>query len=290
MNERIRGMSLVAGAALVWSTGGLLARLIESHDSWTTIFWRSTSATAFLITFIAATEGKGTIRVVRAMGWPGLIVGVCFACASISLVVALSLTSVAKTLVIMSATPLVAALFGRVFLGETIGATTWATIGAVIAGILIMVSGAASGGSLLGDVFAGLIAISYAGAIVTSRRHPHIGMMPAALLGAVIATAIAFLFAAPLSVSAHDLPIMFVFGAGQLGVGMALFVTGVRLIPAAHSALLGMLEPIFGPLWVWLALGERTTATVIVGGVIVIASVAAKTLLDVRPRPEFPTP
>ena len=288
MNDRLRGMMLVAGAAVAWSTGGLLARSIESADSWTTIFWRSASAFAFLLAFITITEGRAVPRLFRQMGWPGLLVGLCFACASISLVVALSLTSVAKTLVIMSSTPLIAAIFGRVFLAEPIAPATYATIAAVMVGIAVMVSGAETDGSALGDFFAFLIAVAYAGAIVTSRRYPHIGMMPAACSGAGLAMAISFLFAAPLTVTLHDLPILFLFGAGQLGLGLALFVTGVRLIPAAHSALIAMLEPILGPVWVWLALGEKPAATVLVGGAIVIASVAAKTFLDVRQRPELP--
>jgi drug/metabolite transporter (DMT)-like permease len=145
-----------------------------------------------------------------------------------------------------------------------------------------MVSGTESQGSLLGDFFALVMAVSYAGAIVTSRRYPEIGMMPAACLGAACAMLVSLPFAAPLAVSSHDLPIMLLFGAGQLGGAMALFVTGVRLIPAATSALLAMIEPILGPVWVWLALGEKPAPTVLVGGAIVILSVAAKTILDGR--------
>lgn len=276
-------MALVGAAAIVWSTGGLLARLVEDSDRWTTIFWRSASAFAFLIAFMAITNRGDTARQFRRMGLPGLMVALCFTCASISLVIALSYTSVAQTLIIMSATPLIAALFGRVFLGELIQPATWSAIGAVMVGIAIMVSGnTEQSGSLLGGLFAALIAVSYAGAIVISRRHSEIHMLPASALGVGIAFLVALPFATPLSVTAHDLPVILLFGAGQLGVGLALFVTGVRFIPASHSALLAMLEPILGPVWVWLALGERPAATVIAGGTIVIVSVAAKTLLDLR--------
>lgn len=288
MNDRVRGTMLVAGAAVIWSTGGLLARLIETQDTWTTIFWRSASAFAALLVFLAFVEGRSTLHRFIQMGWPGLIVGLCFAGASISFVIALSLTSVAKTLVIMSATPLIAALLGRVFLGETIGRTTYATIAAVMIGTAVMVSGGETDGSLAGDLFAALIALSLAGAIVTTRSNPHIRMLPGACLGAGIAALVSFPLAEPLAASAHDLPIMIFFGAVQLSAGMVLFVAGVRLIPAAHSALLGMIEPIFGPLWVWIAVGEEPATTVLIGGAIVVLSVAAKTLLDARPRPDVP--
>ncbi len=282
MDERLRGAAFVAAAAVFWSTGGVLVRLLETQNSWTTIFWRSISAFAFLFVLVAVSNRGATGRLFRAMGVPGLVVGLCFAGASISMVIALSFTSVARVLIVLSITPLIAALFGRVFLKEAITPMTYAAIAAVILGMAIMVSGSDTGGSLLGDFFAFTMAVSYAGAIVTSRRYPRIGMMPAACLGAACATLLSLPFADPFSVTAHDLPIMLLFGAGQLGGAMALFVTGVRLIPAALSALLAMIEPILGPVWVWLALGEEPSATVLIGGAIVIASVAAKTVIDAR--------
>jgi drug/metabolite transporter (DMT)-like permease len=279
-------MALVGGAAIVWSTGGLLARLVEDTDKWTTIFWRSGSAFAFLFLFILVTYRRGTPRLFREMGLPGLAVAACFTAASIGLVVALSYTSVAQTLIIMSSTPLLAALFGRVFLGETIRPATWGAIAAVMAGIALMVSGSVESSSFIGDLFAAMIAVAYAGAIVISRRYHHIQMLPASCLGVLIAMILALPLAVPLSVTAHDLPVIFVFGAGQLGVGLALFVTGVRLIPASHSAILAMLEPILGPIWVWLALAERPAPTVMIGGAIVLASILAKTLVDLREQQE----
>ena len=101
-----------------------------------------------------------------------------FACASISLVVALSLTSVAKTLLIMSAAPAFAAVLGRVFLAEPVRPATWATIAAVAVGVAIMVSDAEADGALLGNLFALAIAVSYAGAIVTKAQDHHIVFSP----------------------------------------------------------------------------------------------------------------
>lgn len=289
MDQRIRGMTLVAGAALAWSTGGLLARLVHDTDIWPTIFWRSVSAFVFLLAFVAVTERRDFPRRFREMGIPGVAVGACFAASSILLVVALSYTSVAQTLVIMSATPLIAAIFGRVFFGEAVGITTALTIGAVMLGIGIMAGGSDTGQDLLiGGVFAGLMAASYAGAIVISRRYNTIGMAPAACLGAAMAAGVALFAASPLDVAPADLPVIALFGAGQLGLGMTLFVKGVRLIPATHAALIAMLETVLGPIWVWLALSETPPATVLIGGAIVLLSVGAKTLTDVRTRADIP--
>jgi drug/metabolite transporter (DMT)-like permease len=286
MSAQARGLALVAAAALVWSTGGLIVRSLESADNWTTIFWRSVSACLFLALFLLVRDGRQALGLFRRMGLPGLMVGAGFACASICFVVALSLTSVAETLMIMSSAPLMAALLGWVVIGETIRPLTWATIAAVMVGIALMVSDSEGGGSLLGDAFALLSTFGYSVAVVTTRRHPQIRMTPAVLTGAAIAALVALPLATPFAVTVHDAPLLLLFGAGQLGVGMALFVTGARLIPAAHTALTGMLETILGPLWVWLALAERPGAMVLVGGAIVIVSVLANTLLSLGARPE----
>jgi len=278
------GLLLVAAAAVIWSTGGLIVRLIGDVDDWTVIFWRSATACLFLLAFMALRDGRGMPALFRAMGLPGLLVGACFASASISLVVALSLTSVAKTLLIMSAAPLIAALLGRVFLGEPVRPATWATIAAVAGGIAIMVSDAEGGGAFLGNLVALLIAFSIAGAIVVTRRHHEVRMTPAACTGTAIATVLSAPMAAPMAVPVADMPLLVAFGAGQLGLGLALFVSGARLVPAAATALIGTLEPILGPVWVWAFLGERPTGSALVGGGIVLASVMANTLIDLRRR------
>ena len=60
-----------------------------------------------------------------------------------------------------------------------------------------------------------------------------------------------------------------------MGLGFALFSFGAPLIPVVEAALLSMLEPILGPFWVWLALGERPSQGAILGGLIVLAALAA---------------
>ena len=53
--RRWRGVALVAGAAAVWSIAGIITRLTAT-DVWTTLFWRSTFAAAFLCCYIALKE------------------------------------------------------------------------------------------------------------------------------------------------------------------------------------------------------------------------------------------
>ena len=71
-----------------------------------------------------------------------------------------------------------------------------------------------------------------------TRRFSHVRMTPATCLGTVIAGAVAATQAGSLAVSGHDMAWLFAFGALNLGLGLACFAMGARLIPAAFAALL----------------------------------------------------
>ena len=283
-----RGLLLVALAAVLWSTGGLIVRSLESADVWTTVLWRSVFAAGFLIVFIAARDRGRAIQMFRTMGTPGLIVAVCFATASISFVVALNLTSVANTLIILSTSPLLAALLGRVVLGERVRGRSWLAMAAAVVGVAIMVSDSVGQGSLVGDMVAFVIAVCLAVATVTIRRHRNVRMTPATCLGAALAAVIAAPWAQPLAVTGGDFSLLVVFGAFQFGAGLALFSTGARLAPAAEVALISVLEPILGPIWVWVFLNDHPGTAALIGGGIVLAALAAHTLLDKRKARPIP--
>lgn len=265
------GILLVTGSALAWSFGGAIDRFIDTPETWTVVFWRSVWAALFLITFLLVRDGRKAPDAFRSMGWPGLVVALCFMTASISFVLAISYTTVANVILINAAVPLVAALISRVFLGEAISGTTWAAIAAVIAGVAIMV-GDQSGGesSLIGNILALVITFVFAIATVVTRRHSNVRMTPAVITATTLAALVAATQAPGFEVSSRDMAWLFAFGALNLGLGMALFVTGARLIPAALAALLGTLETVLGPVWVWLIHDETATVSTIIGGAIVV--------------------
>ncbi|UVK38688.1 DMT family transporter [Mesorhizobium sp. AR10] len=271
--ERI-GFLLIILSALMWSFGGTIARFIDTGDSWAVVFWRSVWAAAFLLCFMAWRDGwRGTLRLFRDMGLPGLAVAVCFATASTSFVVALAYTTVANILLMQAGVPLLAALLAWVLFRERVTVATWVAIAAVIAGVAIMVSESLDGAvSPIGDGLALLIAVMFSIATVITRRFAHVRMTPATCLGTMLAAAFAASQTAQFAVSGHDMAFLFAFGVINLGLGLAFFATGARLVPAAIAALLGTFEPILGPIWVWLVHSEVPSMRTIIGGAVVVAA------------------
>lgn len=212
----------------------------------------------------------------RYMGLPGLAVALCFATASTSFIVALKYTTVANILLIQAGVPLIAALMAWIVFREKVSLPTWIAIAVVILGVGVMVSESFTGQvSPIGDSLALLIAFCFATATVITRRYAHVRMAPAVCTGTLIAAVVSATMASSLATSAYDSGILFVFGAMNLGLGLALFVTGARLVPSPIAALIGTAEPMLGPLWVWLFLNEIPSSLTLLGGGIILAALLA---------------
>ena len=277
-----RGALLVACAAVCWSSGGLIVRLV-STSPWTTSLWRSLFASLFLALVLWLVWGREIFAQWRK--GPVVAVAGCMALSSTCFILSLAHTSVANTLILMSTGPYVAGLLGWVLLGERVAVRTWLTMGVALAGAVVMVSHSYGRGALLGDLLAIVMACSFAIATVLIRRHPEIPMVSAAVLATALTALVALPLADPLTTRPRDLLLLAFFGIGQFGAGFLLFLTGARLIPAAESSLIGMLEVVLGPLWVWLVLNERPAAASLAGGALILAALLANTLVDlVTPR------
>ncbi|MCP5152843.1 MAG: DMT family transporter [Ectothiorhodospiraceae bacterium] len=280
-DERTLGLGLVFLAALAWSTGGVLLRAVET-DPWSTIFWRSLCAAATLALFVAIRDRRDALRLFLTMGWPGLGMALCSATASSTFVLALQHTTVANVMLLQALAPFLAALLAWVFLRERVAPRTWIAMTVAFAGVGVMVSDSLGRGTLGGDLLGGIVALAFAASTVILRYNRHVRMAPAACLATLIAAGFALSQGASLGIAPRDLGLLAALGVGQLGLGMILYTSGARLVPAAEAALVSNIEVILGPLWVWLAFAENPGLPTIVGGCIILAAIVGHGLGDLR--------
>jgi len=282
-NRPIYGTVLVASAALCWSSAGLLSRLV-STDSWTTMFWRSLSSAIFLLVALAFLRGRRMGAALRTLLGSGLSVTVAQATASISFILAVMNTTIATALIIMATAPLFAAILGHFFLDERVRARTVAATGAAIVGIGIMVSENLSAGTLFGNAMSVVSAICFAALVVAMRRHREAELIPAVSLAALATALLALPIAGrDIAVGARDFTLLTLFGVGEQGLGLLLFTYGVRHIPAVEVALIGLLESILAPVWVWIFIGEEPGPRTLVGAAVVLGALFINILTDSRP-------
>jgi len=271
------GIVLVLVSAIVWSFGGALKHFISSGESWTIVFWRSVWAALFLLVFMIVRQGiRGTLNLFANMGLPGICVGVCFATASTSFIVALEHTTVANILLMQAGVPLLAALIIWILFRERVSIPTWIAIICVIMGVAVMVSDSFTGKvSPIGDALSLLIAFSLACAVVITRRYAYVRMVSAVCLGTMLSACVSFVLAKTIMVTLPDMGILIAFGSLNLGLGLAFFVTGVRLVPSSLAALLGTTETMLGPIWMWLIHNEIPSIRTMIGGLIVLTALVS---------------
>jgi drug/metabolite transporter (DMT)-like permease len=279
-----KGVGLVLGAALCWSSGGLIARYITT-DIANQMVGRGFFAAVTLLLFLLVRDGRSTWALFRGLGIPGLAVALCFGIASSSFVIALQHATVALILVIQSTAPLIAALIAFVWMREPVGWVRGLAMLVALFGVWQMVSGQESGGDALGVALSCAIALSIGTATVLVRRYRAIRMTPAMCIAALILMSFGLVTRTAGPVSGPDILLLLLFGAGQLAIGMICFTTGARLLPAGEAALLGLTECVLGPLWVWIFVGEDPGRQAIFGGLLTIGAVAGNTVYDMlRPR------
>jgi drug/metabolite transporter (DMT)-like permease len=270
-SEERRGQVYVLLAAVAWSTAGVLQRQLDI-DVPTQVSGRAVFAAVALLVFVAVAERGRFIAAWRSIGLAGIGVALGIAVASATFIAALEHTTVARVLFIQAASPVLAAVFARILIGEPIGRRTALAMTIALGGVALML-GAPGSSDLTGDALSIVMAIAFELTLVITRRRRDVSMAPATCLSQLFLIAAFAPFATPAAVDGGDAVALALLGAGQIGLGLALLMVGARLIPAAQVALISLLEVVLGPLWVWLAYTERPDAPTLVGGAIVIAAI-----------------
>jgi drug/metabolite transporter (DMT)-like permease len=265
---------------VAWSTAGLFQRELTMNTI-TQLGGRALFAFLALLIYVAVSERGAVVPAFRSVGLPGVAVAVCMATASGCFIIALNHTTVAHVLFIQAISPVLAALLAWIALREPITARVWLAMLTALAGVAVMI-GSPSDADLTGDGVSLLMSLSFAVAIVITRHRRDVSMAPATCLSQLILLVVALPFADASSITRHDLVYLVLLGAVQMGLGLALFTVGARLIAAAEVALITLLEVVLGPFWVWIAFGETPDRATLAGGAIVLLAVIIQVTGDVR--------
>ena len=278
LSQHAKGLIITALGVLIISPDGLLTRLIHV-DHWTLIFWRTLFLSLGMWMITSFTYPNRAWQKYKSMGRGGTMMALIYSLGTISFITAITHTSVANTLIILSTTPLFAALIGWIFLREPIPLRTWIAILLVGVGIFVISSDSENQvSSLFGDLAAMLGAFCLASGFVIVGRFPAISIFPVISTSGLFSALIILPLAQPFSVTQVDMGYLLIMGVYMLPVGTALMYLGPKYIPAPEVGLMLLLESILGPVWVWLALGEQPGVRTFIGGAIILTTLAINTV------------
>ena len=265
---------LFGGFCLSW--GGFIIRSFEEASIWQILFLRSFFFLLALIAFLFVTYKKNTFNIIKESGLPGLLGGFVLSFSFVAFVVAMSNTTVANVVFIISTQTMFLAIFGYFYLKEKVSLIGLISILLAMSGIIIMVGDSISGGSLFGNLVALAIPINFAILVMIIRKNTKVDMVPAIFYSGIFSLIYGFFLAESFEFTNHDLWMGFLLGVPQLAVSFICITIGSRTVESATVGILMLMETLCAPLWVWLFLNEIPPISVFIGGAVIISAIILK--------------
>jgi len=245
------------------------------------VFYRSLFAFLFVGVVLLLLR-KNPLR----MAPPAIVSGGLWALMFTTFMIALSLTSTANTLVVMSLAPLLTTVLASVFLKDPVPTGTWVAAGAATLGIAWMFASDLSAHTqrdLLGMLIALTVPIASATNFVVLRASSASSdLRSAVMLGGLISALVCLPLALPFHATGKDVALLAFLGIFQLGLPCTLLVLASRKLLAPEISLIALLEVLLGPLWAWLGAGEVPARATLTGGAIVLGALILNELATFR--------
>ena len=267
-------LCLLGGFFLSW--GGLIIRSFETEDIWQILLIRSFFFIIALIIFLILTYKKNTLQIIKKSGFPALFAGLFLSLSFVAYIVAMSKTTVANVVFIISTQTIFLAIFGLLFLREKISLKGFFAIILALIGMTVMIGDSINQGTLFGNIVAFAIPINFTILVMIIRKFPDLDMIPAIFFSGILSGLYGLFLANDFIFSANDILMGFFLGVPQLAFGFICVTIGTKTTKAVTVGLLMLLETIFAPIWVWIFLNEVPPASVFIGGAIIISAVILK--------------
>lgn len=274
---------LVLGAAILWSTGGLFIK--ATHLSAFEVSFGRSLLAAITIVIFTRREGFGLNRI-------SAITSVLYAALLILFVVATKLTTAANAIFLQYTAPVYVLILEPLFYKEKFRARDFVTVAACVAGMSLFFVGKLRPQDVSGNLFALASGVCFALFFLLLRHSKarQVNRAASAIYGnliVVLLCAPAFFSALQRGIGADDYARIAYLGVVQIGFAYLLFTLAMaRGLRSLDAGIIGYVEPVLNPIWVFLFLGERPSGWAIIGGAIIIASVIVHMLVAAKASSE----
>lgn len=265
----MRGVLFLLGAALLWSTGGFLIKLVD-------------------VSGMAVSSGRSIVAAFTLMALTGRVplrpplpvfrCGVLYALTVTTFVIATKLTTAANAIVLQYAAPVYVALLSARYLHERITPRDCLAIALVLIGMGVFFADGISVGSNIGNLFAVLSGICFASFVVSLRQIRKQNPVDAVIVGNCGAFLIGLPWLVESAWDSSSIVGVLLLGVFQLGLSYYLYTQAIVHVTAFEAVLIPVVEPILNPVWVYFGMGEKPSPWALCGGVIVLAAVTWRAL------------
>ena len=274
--------TVLAFTAIMFITPDSLLIRLSNIESWSLIFYRGIIPFfAVLIGLLIIQKGQ-VISSLISNGWHGIAYSITFTISNIFFVISIESTNVANTLVMLSLAPMISAIISFIFLKENPDKKTWIAITITTFAVIYIFFDSFERGDIKGNFFGLICAFGMATGAVIIRSAKKVNLVPSAMMGKLFVALIALIFVDNFSLEGKDLVIIPAMGIFCVAIPFVLITLAPRYITAPEVNLFFLLETILGPLWVWLVIHEQPSIETLIGGTIIISTIAIHSFLALK--------
>ena len=258
-------------AALMWSLGGLFIKLVNLNPMVITGI-RSLGAAVVLLIYI-----KKPKLYWNRYFFAGVLA---YSMMVILYVISIRLTTAANAIFLEFTAPLYVVVFGYFLLNERINRFDIFAMVIIFLGMGLFFMDELSFYGFWGNILALLAGVCLALVTVLIRKEKE-SAFEIVFFGNALTTIIClpFIIQGFNSTTQVDWFIIFGLGIFQLGIPYLLYTTALKYVSALDAILVGMLEPVFNPIWVYIFVGEAMGEWAFIGAALVIIGTLGRVII-----------
>ena len=221
-------------------------------------------------------------KAILRIGYPGIFYVISFSICNITFIISIQNTNVANTLIMVAMAPMLSAVLGAIFLKDIPDRKTWLAIFITFAAVTYIFYDSIELGNIIGDIFGFITALGLAVNANLARYAKNVDLVPSAVIGKLCVAIFAFFFVESFDLVENDIIIVPLMCVMCVALPFVLVTIAPRFITAAEVNLFFLLETIIGPIWVWLVIKEQPSIETILGGLVIIITIAIHSFLKIK--------
>ena len=274
--------SLMAFIAVMFITPDSLFIRLSNVETWSLVFYRGMIPFVLVFVGMLLIYKLKFLNLLKSNGYYGCAYILTFSVTNIAFVVSIQNTNVANTLIMIATAPMLSAILGSLFLKENPDKKTWIAIFITFFAALYIFYDSIKLGNFFGDILGFVAAMGLAVGAVIIRSAKKLNLVPSAVVGKLIIALFAIFFVKDYSLNNNDIYIVPLMCVMCVAIPFVLVTIAPRFITAAEVNLFFLLETIIGPIWVWLVINEQPSQETIIGGAIIVITIATHSFLKLK--------
>jgi len=266
--------SLLAFIGVMFITPDSLFIRLSNLDTWGLLFYRGAIPFVVVLIGLVLFYRSNFFIALLKIGYPGIFYVISFSVCNITFIVSIQNTNVANTLIMVAMAPMLSAILASIFLKEPTKKETWIAIIITFFSVTFIFYDSIKLGNIIGDVFGFITALGLAINANLARFAKDRDLIPSAVIGKLVVAIFAFFFVDNIDLLGNDLIIVPLMCIMCVAIPFVLVTIAPRYISAPEVNLFFLLEVILGPIWVWLIVQEQPSIQTIIGGIVIIITIA----------------